>query len=80
MVCRRNDLFRSVFRTLSTSKMKLFAKVVNDWKPLNSFANNTILDIWHGSEYASAISAPRERDSSCLNVDPCFLMALFERI
>ena len=36
-----------------TSKMKCLEKLVNSDKPLTSFAKNSILDVWKGSEYAS---------------------------
>ena len=36
-----------------TSTMKCFAKMVNGWKLLTIFAKHSILDYWHGSEYAS---------------------------
>ena len=45
--------------------MELFAKIVNDWKPI-VLANSTILQIWQGSEYASGTSSSRERDSRWL--------------
>ena len=32
-----------------TSKMELFVKIVNGWKPVNYFCK--ILDLWLGSEY-----------------------------
>ena len=35
------------------SKMKPFAKLVNGFKPLTTFAKTSILDLWLGSEYAS---------------------------
>ena len=38
-----------------TSKMKRFAKIVNNWKPLTFFAKRSILDVWQGSEYTSVI-------------------------
>ena len=38
-----------------TSKMELFAKIVNG-KLLTPFAKGFILDVWQGSEYASAYS------------------------
>ena len=34
--------------------MELFGKIVNYWKPLAILAKSSILDIWRGSEYASA--------------------------
>ena len=36
------------------SNMELFAKIVNEWKLLTIFEKNSILDVWQGSEYASA--------------------------
>ena len=36
-----------------TSKMDLFAKIVNGWTPLTIFAKRSILDVRLGSEYAS---------------------------
>ena len=33
-----------------TSKMKLFAKIVNSWKPSTIFAKSSILDVWRGPE------------------------------
>ena len=39
---------------LQTSKMKkLFAKIVNGFKPLTVFAKSSILDVCNGSKYAS---------------------------
>ena len=38
-----------------TSKMELFAKTANAWKQLIIFAKCSILDVWQGSEYASAL-------------------------
>ena len=35
-----------------TSKMELFAEIVNGWNVLTIFAKNFILDVWMGSEYA----------------------------
>ena len=34
------------------SKMDLLKKIINDWKPLNIFVKNSILDIRLGFEYA----------------------------
>ena len=42
---------RGVFRILS--KTKLFPKLDNGQKPLTSFAESSILDIWGSFEYAS---------------------------
>ena len=35
-----------------TSKIVLFAKTVNSWKPLTIFAKSPILNIWQDPEYA----------------------------
>ena len=36
-----------VFRTLSkTSKMEVFGKIDNGWKPLNIFATSSILEVY----------------------------------
>ena len=37
-----------------TSKMDLFAKIFDEWKQLTIFEKSSILDVWSGSEYASA--------------------------
>ena len=37
-----------------TSKIKLFAKIVNDWKSLTIFTKSFILDVWQGSENTSS--------------------------
>ena len=39
----------------STSKMMLFAKIVNDFQTLTIFAKSSILFLQLGSEYASDI-------------------------
>ena len=59
--------------------MKPFAKRVYNWKPLTVLANSSIFHIWQGSEYTSAISPPKENDSSCLNFDGSLLMALYKK-
>ena len=38
---------------LRTSKIELFAKVFNGFKPLIVFAQSSILDVLSGSKYAS---------------------------
>ena len=38
------------------SEMELFAKIVNDQKPLTIFAGSSILDVYRGSEYITVIS------------------------
>ena len=35
------------------SKMELFAKIVNDWKPLTISAKSSFLDVWQGSAHDS---------------------------
>ena len=37
-----------------TSKMSVFAKIVNDWKP-TIFAKQSIFDVWQGSDYTSGL-------------------------
>ena len=37
------------------SNMELLAKIVNGWKPFTVFAKSSILDVWLGSEYTSAV-------------------------
>ena len=41
-----------------TSEMEIFAITVNHFKPLTIFGKSSILDVWLGSEYASAIKKP----------------------
>ena len=36
------------------SKVEFFGDVVNSFQPLTIFAKRSILDVWQGSEYASA--------------------------
>ena len=36
------------------SKKEIFAKIVSSWKLLNVFTKTSILDVWQGSEHASA--------------------------
>ena len=36
-----------------TSKMELFAKIINSFQPLTIILKSFILDVWHGYEYAS---------------------------
>ena len=37
------------------SKIDRLAKIVNGWKPLSILAKGSILGVWLGSEYASAM-------------------------
>ena len=39
-----------------TFKMEIFAKIVNGFQPLTFFAKSSIVEVWQGSEYASAFS------------------------
>ena len=55
-----------------TSKMALFAKLVDGWNPLTIFAKSSILDVWQGSENAFDVNWRstyyREKHSlSCFN-------------
>ena len=34
-----------------TSKMEIFAKIINDCLPLNIFKKSSILEFWQDSEY-----------------------------
>ena len=36
-----------------TSKIELFAKTINDFQSLSTFAKSSILDVWQGHEYTS---------------------------
>ena len=36
-----------------TSKMKLFAKIVDNFQPLTILEKTSIVDVWPGSKYAS---------------------------
>ena len=50
-----SSFFISFFRlqTCQISKKELFSNIVWGWKPLTIFEKSFILDVWHGSEYAS---------------------------
>ena len=37
-----------------TSEVELFAKLVNNWKPIIVCTRNSVLDVWNISEHASA--------------------------
>ena len=53
------DIFRTVFSIQSvfrTSRMALFTKIMNCWKPLTFFTKSSILDILFGSENASGFT------------------------
>ena len=47
-------LLWGIFRTMSTYKMERFGKIIEGFEPSTIFAERSILDIWQGSEYASA--------------------------
>ena len=47
------------------SKIKLFAKTINAWKPLFISIKSFILDVWLGSEYVSVISSKLESSHLC---------------
>ena len=49
------QILQRLTETIQTSKMELFAKIVNDWNPLTIFAKSFILDVYVGFEYASAL-------------------------
>ena len=58
---------------IQTSKMELFGKIVNGFSPLTIFAKSYILDVWLGSENASAVDfdqvfAQYELDINCFLV------------
>ena len=44
---------RTYSESSQTSKIVLFVKIVNGWKPLFNLAKSSILDLWLDSEYAS---------------------------
>ena len=44
---------RGISEPCHTSKMELFAKIVNDIQPFTIFAKSTTSDVLQGSEYAS---------------------------
>ena len=53
------DVFRTVFSILNvfkTSRMALFTKIMNGWKPLTFSAKSSILDILLGPENASGFT------------------------
>ena len=53
-----------------TPKMEPFPELVNNWKLLNFFSKNFILDVWLGSEYNSA-----EQKVNCL-VRFCYILQI----
>ena len=54
-MCFRISLSLAGLYSEQISKMERLAKVVNNWKTLTIFAKCSILEVWHGSEYASGI-------------------------
>ena len=49
--------FRGELRSCQTSKMELFAKIVQNEKPFTIFPKTSILDVWQSSEYASELAS-----------------------
>ena len=47
------DVIEAYLEPLQTSKLELFAKIVNGFKPLTVFSKSSILDVSSGSKYAS---------------------------
>ena len=47
-----------------TSKMEVFAKIVDDLKPLTIFTKHYILDVWQGFEYACVIRNKKLSEST----------------
>ena len=41
--------------------MKRFEKTITSWKPLTIFEKRSVLDVWHGKEYASVIFGMKYR-------------------
>ena len=48
---------RGVFRAMPSISDEAFVKIVNDFQSLTIFAKSSILNVWQGSEYASAEAA-----------------------
>ena len=48
-----HPMMMDIFKTQSKIKDKIFAKIVNGWKPLTIFMENLILNIWLGSKYST---------------------------
>ena len=47
------EYIRDAFEPYQKSKMERFAKLVKDIEPLIAFTKRSMLDVWHGPEYAS---------------------------
>ena len=45
---------RRSHNTVKHLKMEHFAKIINGFQPFTIFAKRSILDVWQGSEHASA--------------------------
>ena len=54
-----------------TSKMERFAKIINSFQPLTTFAKRSILDVWQGSEFAS-------REVNDLDIEKILKVSFFE--
>ena len=52
----KNTPCKRAFRNIETSKMKLYVKIGNEWKPLIIFAKSFILDVRLGFVYASLLT------------------------
>ena len=48
---RKQEVTEAHSEQSQTSKMKIFAKIVNGWESLRIFAKSLILDVCLGSEY-----------------------------
>ena len=60
-----------------TAKMKLFAKIVEGWKPLAILSKSCIFDVWQGSEHASGNLTLRNNASNFLTKFPLFLYVAY---
>ena len=60
-----------------TSKMDLFAKLVNVSKSLTIFAKSSILDVWQGPEYAPGIQ--KKKKTSVKSVETISTIKLSSR-
>ena len=49
-----------------TFKMKFFVKIFNGYKTLINFGKSFILDVWHGSEYASEWDLKQEKKGTTI--------------
>ena len=53
----QNPLSVTKFFYLYSLRWGFFAKIVNGWNPLTNHAKSSILDVWQGSEYTSAVQS-----------------------